>query len=358
MNSPILSRTLIALFAALSPLLAQEKTTVRTVLPVVSTAEGMYELPGRTEPIEMATIFTRATGIVRERKFDIGDRVKTGEILAIIDAPEIDREVEAARAAVELAAARAASARQLANRSASLLATRAVSQEESEQRDSVADETDASLRMEKAELARLEEMQKFATVTAPFDGIITARNFDRGDRMRGDSADAGGWLYRLARVDTLRFVISATPDLALRLTQESEATVRFNELPGQSFKAKLSRTSQIFDTTTGTMRMEFLMENKELQLPAGLSGIAAFKLPAAKDTYALPNNTLVIRQGKPLVATVKAGKLAFIEVLPGKNLGPTVEITSDALTPDTPIILNPNAMLKEGDAVEVTAAGK
>jgi len=352
MNSPIVSRTLLALLAASSPLVAQEKATVRMVLPAVSTVVGSYELPGRTEPVEQATIFTRATGIVRERKFDIGDRVKTGEILAIIDTPEIDREVEAARAAVEQAAARAESARQVATRSTGLLNTRAVSQEESELRVSVATETEAALRLAKAELARVEVLQKFATVTAPFDGTISARNFDRGDRMRGDSSTAEGWLYRLSRIDTLRFVISATPDLALRLTKDSEATVRFNELPGQTFKAKLSRTSQIFDLTSGTMRVEFLIENKDLLLPAGLSGTAGFKLPPAKDTYALPNNTLIIRQGKPLVATVKDGKVAYVEVLPGKNLGPALEMTSAALTSETTVIVNPNAMLKEGDAVE------
>ncbi len=356
MNSPIISRTLLALLAATSPLVAQEKTTVRTVLPAASTVVGTYELPGRTEPVEQATIFTRATGIVRERKFDIGDRVKTGEVLALIDTPEIDRQVEAARAAVEQAAARAESARQVAARSTGLLTTRAVSQEESELRVSSATESEAALRLAKAELSRVEELQKFATVTAPFAGTISARNFDRGDRMRGDSSTAEGWLYRLARLDTLRFVISATPDLALRLTNGSEALVRFNELPGQTFKASLSRTSKIFDIASGTMRVEFLIENKDLLLPAGLSGTAGFKLPPAKDTFALPNNTLVVRQGKPLVATVKEGKVNYVEVLPGRNLGTSVQMTSAALTPETAVIVNPNAMLKEGDAVETAPA--
>lgn len=355
MNSNILSRLLLGLLASSSPLVAQEKPTVRTVLPAASTGVGSYELPGRTEPVEQATIFTRATGIVRERRFDIGDRVKTGEILAIIDTPEIDREVDAARAAVEQAAARAESARQVATRSTGLLNTRAVSQEESELRVSVATETEAALRLAKADLARVEALQGFGTVTAPFDGTISARNFDRGDRMRGDSSTAEGWLYRISRLATLRFVISATPDLALRLTPESEAAVRFNELPGRTFTAKLSRTSRVFDAASGTMRVEFLIENPDLILPAGLSGTAAFKLPPARDTYLLPNNTLVVRQGKPLVATVAAGKVAYVEVLPGRNLGPSVEMTSAALTPQVPVIVNPNAMLREGDPVDIAA---
>ncbi|MGL5017150.1 MAG: efflux RND transporter periplasmic adaptor subunit [Luteolibacter sp.] len=333
---------------------AQEKPAVRTTLPVAATVASSYELPGRTEPLESALVFTRATGIVRERKFDIGDPVKAGEVLAIIDAPEIDREVEAARAAVDQAAARAKTARQAADRTGALLNTRALSQDETEQRISSADESDAALRVAKAELARLEEQQKFATVLAPFDGIISARNFDRGDRMRGDSSTAEGWLYRLVRLDTLRFVVSATPDLALRLSNETQTTVRFTELPGKTFTAKLSRSGKVFDTATGTMRAEFLIENKDLLLPAGFTGLATFKLPPVPGTFTLPTNTLVVRQGKTMVAVVNDGKVGFIEVLPGKNFGATVEIISAALTPETPVIINPNAMLKPGDPVEIS----
>ncbi len=353
MNSPVISRSLLALLAASSPLVAQEKSTVRTVFPKTSTAAGAYELPGRTEPVEQATIFTRATGIVSERRFDIGDRVKAGEVLAVIAAPEIDREVEAARAAVQQATARAGNARLVADRSSGLLQSRAVSLEESEQRVSSAAEADAALRLAVAELARAEEMQKFATVTAPFDGTISARSFDRGDRMRGDSSTAEGWLYRLSRIETLRFVISATPDLALRLTAESRASVRFTELPGQVFTAALSRTSNLFDTASGTMRAEFLIENKDFRLPAGLSGLATFTLAPLEGTFLLPTNTLVVRQGKPMVALVVDGKVRFVDILPGKNSGALLEITSAALTPESPVIVNPNALLKSGDPVEI-----
>lgn len=352
MTPPVISRALLLLLAASMPLAAQEKTTVRTVQPSLATTAGFYEIPGRTEPVEQSVIFTRATGIVAERRYDIGDRVKTGEVLAVISAPEIDREVDAARAAVEQATSRSENARQIADRSTGLLKTRAVSIEESEQRVSSAAEAQAALRLAQADLARAEEMQKFSTVTAPFDGTISARNFDRGDRMRGDSSTSEGWLYRLSRLNVLRFVVSATPDLALRLSEEAEATVRFNELPGQTFIAKLFRSSRVFDSMSGTMRVEFLIDNKDFTLPAGLTGTAAFKLPPAKGTYLLPNNTLVLRQGKSLVAIVKNGKVNYVEVMAGKNFGPSLELTSASLSPETAVIVNPNAMLKEGEEVE------
>lgn len=347
---------LLVLLTAAAPLPAAEKAAVRTVLPVLSTAPATYELPGRTEPLESAAIFTRATGIVRERRFDIGDRVKAGDVLALIDVPDLDRAVEAAQATVAQAASRARTARQVGDRAAALLASRAVSREESEQRVSIADETEAALEVAKADLARLEELRKFATVHAPFEGTIAARNFDRGDRMRGDSATSEGWLYRLVRLDTLRFVISATPDLALRLSNESEAAVRFNELPGRVFTAKLSRTSKVFDTASGTMRAEFLIDNPDLLLPAGLTGLAVFSLPPPAGTFSLPANTLVVRQGKSMVAVVSAGKVNYVDVLPGKNAGMTLEVTSAALTPESPVIVNPNALLRAGDLVEVTPA--
>ena len=336
------------------PLHAADKTVVRTVLPVPSVTPTRYELPGRTEPMETATIFTRATGIVRERKFDIGDHVKADEELAVIDVPDIDRAVEAARATVDQATSRAKTARHVGDRAEALLTARAVSKEESETRVSVADESEAALQVAKAELARLEVLREFASVRAPFDGIISARNFDRGDRMRGDSATSEGWLYKLVRLDTLRFVINATPDLALRLSTEATAKVRFTELPGKFFTAKLARTSKTFDTSTGTMRAEFLIDNKDLLLPAGLTGLAAFSLAPPPGTFVVPANTLVLRQGNGLVAVVRDGKVAFVDVLPGKNAGVTLEITSAALTADAPVIVNPNALLREGDPVDAT----
>jgi len=350
------AHTYLALWFLLTaaPANAADKTAVRTVMPVVSTKPASYELPGRTEPLETAIIFTRATGIVRERKFDIGDPVKAGEELAIIDVPDVDRAVEAARATVDQVTSRAKTARLVGDRAAALLTSHAVSKEESETRVSSADESAAALQVAKAELARLEVLQKFASVRAPFDGTISARNFDRGDRMRGDSATSEGWLYKLVRLDTLRFVINATPDLALRLSTEAEAKVRFTELPGKIFTAKLARTSRTFDTATGTMRAEFLIENKDLLLPAGLTGLAAFSLAPPLGTFTVPANTLILRQGNGLVAVVRDGRVSYVEVLPGKNSGVTLDVTSAALTPDAPVIVNPNALLREGDPVDAT----
>lgn len=348
-----LATLLLATAAALPAQTQPAATTVRVVSPARPADSATYSLPGRADPIESARVFTRATGIVQSRAFDIGDFVKAGDTLAVIAVPDLDRAVEAARASVEQARVLADNARTLAGRSAELLGSRAISREESDQRTADSAAAEARVRVAEADLARLEEQQKFAVVRAPFDAVVTARNFDRGDRVRGDSATAEGWLYQLARIDTLRFVVAATPDLALRLTPETHATVRFNEFPGQTLPVTIARTSRVFDPATGTMRLELLLPNPDLALPAGLTGTATFRLPPAAGSWLVPSNTLLLRAGQSQLATVKDDKVAYLEVLPGRNLGPNVEVTSAALSSDTRVITNPNAMLRPGDAVTI-----
>jgi len=339
---------------------AQEATTVRTVVPVPAAESRTFDLPGRTEPVEQARIFSRATGTVRERPVDIGDRVKAGDTLAVIDIPDIDRELEAAKASVDQAVARAEIARSTSNRTAGLLNSQAVSKEEAEQRQASAAELEAAVRAAKAEVGRLEELQNFAVVKAPFQATIAARRIDRGDFVRGDSATTSEWMFHIVRLNQLRFAVGATPDVALRLTPETEATVKFAELPGRPFPAKVSRSSKLFDTATGTMRVELLLENPDFTLPAGLTGTVAFKLPPAPGTFLLPNNTLVLRDGKSFVSVVEDGKMKLIDVLTGRNLGPQMEITSAALKADSQVIVSPNAMLRPGDPVTASplVAGK
>lgn len=330
---------------------------VQTISPVAAQASHSYSIPGRTEAFESTTIFTRATGIVRERRFDIGDTVKAGEVLATIDAPEVDRAVESGQAMIDQAKARAENARLLAERAASLLETRAISQAEVDLRNANAAETAAAVRFAETELARLKEQQGFLTVHAPFSGIIAARNFNRGDRVRGDASTADGWLYRLVELDKLRFVIAAPPDLALRLKSENSAIVRFSEFPGREIKAGFFRSSGVFDEASGTMRVELLIENPDLAIPAGLTGSATFTLGPANRTFLVPNNTITTTRGQAAISIVDSGRVKTVPVTIGRSLGTNVEITSAELTPQMRVIINPNALLRAGDEVQVAEKG-
>lgn len=347
-------RSILPCLLMLSSGLHADPVAVKTVIPQSATIPRVFEVPGHTEPVEEARIFCRATGTVRERKVDIGDQVKAGDILAVIDAPEIDKQVEAAAASVEVAAAKARTARSNSDRTASLLKTRAVSIEDAEQLASVAEQAEATLRLAKAELGRLTEIQGFATVRAPFEATVAARKIDHGDQVKGDSSSADAWLFHLVHIKELRVVAEAAPDLALRVETGREAVVRFPELPGKSFSTKVSRISRSIERASGTMRVELLLKNEDRALPAGLTGIVAFNLEPVAGTYLLPTNTLVNRNGKSQVVLADQGKAKFIEVSQGRNLGELVEVTSPALA-GTTVIVSPNAMLRDGDAVEATA---
>ncbi len=342
---------ILALLAPAVAAVAGEPSSVRVVTPKSTPPATRYEVPGRTEPLESATIHSRATGLVSERKYDIGDEVEAGAVLAVISTPEIDRAVEAARANLEQAQARADIAASLARRSTQLRQSNVVSEEESDQRRIASTEASAGVRVAEAELAKLEEQQRFSIVRAPFGGVISAKNFDRGDLARADSSSADAWLYRLDRLDTLVFVISAPPDLALRLARDEEVGIRFGEFPGRIFPAQVSRSSRVFDPASGTMRVELLLDNPDLTLPAGLTGFASFDFTPRENTWYVPANTLLSREGKTFIATTSDGSVRFLEVSTGRNFGKEVEIISQEITATTPVILNPNALLREGDPV-------
>lgn len=327
--------------------------TVRVAMPQPLTVTDAHAVPGRTEPAERAHVFTRATGIVRERRFDIGDRVEAGAVLAVIDAPDLDLAVLAAAAQVEQAKVRHEHARAEAERAVPLVETKAMSREEADRRVADAAAAAAALRSAEAEAGRLRELQGFATVKAPFAGVIAARNFDRGDRVRGDAAGAEGWLYELVRLDELRFVLPAAPELALRLDSAPLPTVRFREFPGRTFAARAVRQSRVFDPSTGTMRVELQLANPDLLLPAGLSGEATFTLPPLPGGFLVPNNALQLRAGQPTLAIVRDGRIALLPVSTGRTRGLQVQVAHAELTASTAVVVNPNAMLRPGDAVQV-----
>ncbi|MCU0796453.1 MAG: efflux RND transporter periplasmic adaptor subunit [Akkermansiaceae bacterium] len=340
----------------ISSLAAQGPATVRTVNPTAATEAQSYDLPGRTEPFEQAHLFSRATGVVKERFVDIGDRVKQDEVLAEIEVPELVHQRDQARAIADQAIARAETARLAAERAASLLDTKAISLEESEQRASAEAEAGAAARAAEAEVRRLDALIGFATLRAPFPATIAARRIDRGDFLRGNGSGIEEWAFHLVRLDKLRFAVAGTPDIALRVEPGTPAVVEFPEFPGRSFPAKVSRSSDLFDPASGTMRVELLLENPDFELPAGLSGSAVFKLDPAPGTWLVPTNTLILRDGKSMVGLVKDGKFTLIDVLPGRNLGDRMEMVSTGLAADSAVIVSPNGMLVPGQEVVAQAA--
>lgn len=336
---------------------AGEEPKVRTVKLEQASAARTFKAPGRTAPVEEATIFARATGTLSGRNADIGDRVKRNDVLAVIDAAEIPHQIHAAEARVEQTEARQELAGLLMARGEKLAESNAFSKESLDERRSGVKTAAADLLSARAELGRLEEIRRFLTIRAPFDGTITARRVDRGDQINGDPSSGDAWLFRIARLDELRMVLHVPPATALQIGTGEEAEVSFPDVPGKIFPAEVARSSGVVEADSGTMRVELRLPNADLILPAGLSGVAVIKSKSQAPVMMVPSNAVTVRGGVPHVALVEGDKVRFRAVRPGRTIGSKIEIFSD-LSAESDVILSPNALLQEGDDVEVTEAGE
>ncbi len=348
--------TAASLFLALTAIhsaTAQQPAEVRTAQPTAPEGVVVLQTTGRTAPAKQARLFSRATGVISERRVDIGDRVKEGDILAVIAAPEIPHEIDAAKAKVEQMKARKDLAGALLSRGESLAASNAFSKETLDERRSTTRTAEADLLAAEADLRTLEEMQRFLTIRAPFDGTITARRVDTGDHVIGDQASENAWLFDIAQLKELRMVLFVPPATALRIHNGEEADVHFGDIPGRVFSGKVSRSSGMIDTTSGTMQVELTLPNADFALPAGLSGIAKIKAQASTAVLMIPSNAIATREGVPNVALVENGKVRFQAIKPGRTMGPQIEILS-GITAEGEVIISPNSLLRDGDPVNAT----
>jgi len=339
---------------ALHPTLhAADAPSVRTAKAV--SAVGITELSalGRTAPAQQAHLFSRVTGTIAESKVDIGDKVKSGDVLAVIDAPEIAHKIAAARAKIAQMHTRAELAHALLKRAVSLAQDDAISTQELDERQSATKAAEADLLAAEAELSGLQENTGFLTIRAPFDGTITARRIDRGTHINGDTASPDGWLFHIARLDELRMVLHVPPRTALQIRAGQQADVEFSDIPGRTFVARVSRFSSLIEEQSGTMQIELTLPNADLAVPAGLSGTAKITVESAPTALLIPSNAVTSREGVSQVAQVDEGKLKFTKVKTGRTLGPQIEIL-DGLELGNEVILSPNALLRDGDPVTAT----
>lgn len=328
---------------------------VRTIAPEAAPATFKLTLPGRTAPVEQAAISTRATGIVVDRKVDIGDKVQSGDVLAVIEAPEIEQEYARAKASVEQNQARVALARSNVERAEVLIVKGHVSEQVLDERRASLKTAEADVAFAAAEVRRLEEVRKFQVLKAPFAGTIVARNVDRGDKVSADTQSAN-YLFRIAHLDELRVEIDVPQSVALSVKVGASGKITFAELPNEVFAARVVRVSGLIDPQSSTMRAELLMPNPEQKIPAGLNGQVLLEVARAVPAYLVPSNTIVVREGRQNVVIVDAGsKVALRSVTIGRDLGEKVEVVS-GLTASDLVILSPNALLKAGDQVELAAS--
>lgn len=369
-GASLLRPTPAAATAAAAPTAAAADTgslpEVRTAVARAATAPAELRLPVRTEPVEEARLFARTSGVLLERRADLGDSVAAGAVLALIAAPEVDQSLASARAALGQAQARERLAQQTLDRNRPLVEQNFVSPTRLDDLAAALDVARADTAAAQADVRRLEALQGFQTVRAPFAGVIVERGVERGDRVNADGANNSPALFRLARLDSLRLVADV-PQAAVAFLQRGQAaSVRFPDLGGEALPARVERLAGRIDPATGAMRVELTLPNADGRIPAGLRGelllgggeATAGAARGAPAGVAVPANALQTLRGQPHVATLDAeDRLRFVPVQVRRAVGRDVEITQ-GLAAGTRVVLNVNALLQEGQRVKPAAPAK
>ncbi|MFC3657123.1 efflux RND transporter periplasmic adaptor subunit [Xanthomonas hyacinthi] len=318
-------------------------------------ADDVLTLPARAQAGQTAQVYARATGLVNTRLVDLGDRVRAGQVLATIAAPEIDQAVREAQAQALQAEADLTLARGNYERAAAMLRGQLISREDYSSRLGARDAAQAALDAARAQLSSARERQGFGSVRAPFDGVISARNIEQGDRVVGDTASATVPMFRIDALDPLRIAVDVPQSAALQVRPGLRAQVTFPELPGERFDAEVVRSAQRISEDAGGMRVELRLPNSGNRLPAGMVGQVRLQVPRAAPAAVLPLATVV--QDGAVAKVAKVGKderLRYVEVVLGRNLGNEIEVLSGVAAGDM-VVLAPNALLAEGARVRVAA---
>jgi len=323
---------------------------VRTT--VVRTTEGgqSLALPGSLQGFQQAPLAARSAGYVKRWTKDIGSHVVKGELLAVIESPEIDQQLSQAEAARGQTAASLGLAKSTVERWEALRKKDVVSQQELDERRSGLTQATANLAAAEANVQRLRQLQGFTRITAPFDGVITRRNVDVGDLI--DSS--GKTLFVLTQMDPLRVYVNVPQSYAQLVRPGQKVVITQSELRGQSFTGEVARTSASIDPATRTMQVEVALPNKNgLLLPGAYVQV---ELPlVGSRALVVPTNVLLFRGEGTRVAIVDAASRVHLKpVTLGRNLGESIEVI-DGIAAGDRLVVNPSDSLGEGDTVAVAA---
>jgi RND family efflux transporter MFP subunit len=330
-------------------------SVVNVMSPTASASTQEIRLPGTTQAFTDAPLFARTSGYVKAWYFDIGAHVKQGQLLAEIESPEVDQQLEQARADLGTAQANLRQAQITADRWRALLETDSVSQQETDQAVSALSAMKATVNSNAANVRRLEQLQAFENIYAPFDGVITARNVDIGVLINAGSNTSGRELFHMTAIHTLR-VFVAVPEVYSRAARSgSTATLTLDEFPGRSFKGMLVRTANAIDLASRTLLVEVDVDNPRGELLPGAYVFVHLKLPEQVASATVPANSLLFRAEGLRVAVVRDGRAQLVPVTIGRDYGTTVEIVA-GLQPTDQVIVAPSDSLTSGTRVRIAAA--
>lgn len=327
---------------------------VLTAYPTPSPGSEELVLPGNVQAYFEAPIYARTTGYLRQWYADIGAHVKKGQLLADIDTPDVDQQLEQAVANLGTAHASAQLARTTNERWKALLVTRSVSQQDADSRASDAATSQAAEAAALANVRRLRYLEDFKHVVAPFDGVVTQRNTDIGDLI-GAGANNGAALFRVADIHKLRIYVLVPESYAGAMAPGLHAKLRFAEHPGSNFDAVLVSTANALDPTLRTLQVQLQTDNPRDELFPGAYAEVHFALPGNARSVRIPVDATIFRSGGLQVAVVgRDGRAHLRSVVPGRDFGTTIEVLSGVSRQDQ-IIINPPDSLTDGEAVRASA---
>ena len=339
---------------------ALAKETEQETVPTVAVVNPMSEkpdedlvLPGSLQAYEESPIYARTSGYLVRWYKDIGSRVTKGELLAKIDTPEVDQELNQSRAARQQTAAQMELAKISAERWENLRKTDSVSAQEADQQVSGYKQSQANLAAADANVRRLEQLEGFKDVYAPFSGVLTKRNVDPGALINAGAGVAGRELFDIARVDPLRVYTSVPQAYASYIKVGAKTTVTLQEFPGQKFIGTVARTAEAIDPATRTLLTEVDVPNKDGRLLPGSFGEVHFAVGSGVNKVTIPVNTMLFRAEGPRVAVVGPGnKVQLRPINIGRDYGTTLEILG-GVSPTDQIVVNPADSLEDGQQVNV-----
>jgi len=327
--------------------------TVSVAHPQLGAPQTEIVLPGNVQAFTDSPIYARTNGYLKKWYVDIGARVKANQLLAEIETPEVDQQLDQARADLNTAEANFALSKITADRYQDLLKTDSVSKQEVDNAYGDFAAKKAMVASAQSNVKRLEELQSFEKIYAPFDGVITARNTDIGHLINSGAGAPATELFHIAAIQELRVYVNVPQQYSPSAKPGLTADLTLQELPGRRFRGTLVRTADSIDLATRTLLVEVDVDNRSGELLPGAYAEVHLKVPAGTPALILPVSALIFRSDGLQIGTVENGNRAALKnVVLGHDLGSQVEIVS-GLTADDFVITNPPDSLVSGEIVRI-----
>jgi RND family efflux transporter MFP subunit len=337
--------------------------TAQAALPAVSVVSPKRTapadeviLPGNVQPYISSPIYARTNGYLRKWYFDIGARVKNGQLLAVIETPEVDQQLQQARSNLLTAQANLELASVTKTRYQGLLKRNAVSQQDVDNAVGTYNANKAIVEADKAAVEQYSALVSFEKVYAPFDGVITARNTDIGDLINsGSSSNVKTDLFHIAQPGRLRVYVNVPEEYSRGIAVGMTADLSLAEFPDRKFQGKVVRTADAINMTTRTLLIEVDVDNPTGTLLTGSYAEVHLAVPTQTSVFLIPVNTLLFRTEGLRVGVVKEGKVVLSAITPGHDFGDQIEVVS-GLKSDDQVIVNPPDSIVSGQEVQIVKA--